>query len=481
MDLNRHQSEKSRRAFLRSTGLFAAGALLVPPVLSAANVPTATTGTIPPQSPVTTPATPGAASTPAILGGNPIRTKGWPSWPIWNKDTDEPLVVEDLRSGIWSRASLVTQFEQQWAGVIGTKRCLSVVNGTNALICSLLQMDIGGGDEVIIPPYTFIATAAAVLATGAMPVFVDIDPATFQIDPAKIEAAITSRTKAIIPVHILGLPADMMRIIQIAQKHQLVVIEDACQAHMAEINHKRVGSFGHAGCFSFQNSKNLAIGEGGAIVSDNDAFMDRCYSYHNYGNPYGTVVGNVTAGTLIAGNKLRLTEYQAAIGLAQLKRLAAETDLRNDNAAYLKSKIGAIPGIIPYQLYDNVTKAAFHLFPFRYDKKGFKGLPRRDFLNALNAEGIPCFEGYAPLNKMPYLANAFQSKNYKKMYAAKDLDIRAYNERNQCPLNDKLCNEEAVWFAQSMLLAEKTDMDDIANAIEKIHTGAEKLRKAAGA
>ncbi|HWK07957.1 MAG TPA: DegT/DnrJ/EryC1/StrS family aminotransferase [Puia sp.] len=467
-NLNKNQSDKSRRAFLRSTGLFAAGALLVPPVLSAAG-PSAMGGV-----PVVVG---GSATAPAVLGGNPIRTKGWPEWPIWNKDTDEKIVIDDLRSGIWSRASLVNQFEKEWAEVVGTKRCLSVVNGTNALIASLIQLGIGGGDEVIVPPYTFIATVAAVLATGAMPVFVDVDPATFQIDPAKIEAKITSRTRAIVPVHILGLPADMVSIMKIAKKHDLFVIEDACQAHMAEIDHKRVGSFGHAGCFSFQNSKNLAIGEGGAIVSDDEAFMDKCYSYHNYGNPYGTVVGNVTAGTLIAGTKLRLTEYQAAIGLSQLKRLGVETDTRNANAAYLKSKIGAIPGIIPYKLYDNVTKAAFHLFPFRYDKEGFKGLPRKDFLKALNAEGIPCFEGYAPLNKMPYLANAFQSKNYQKMYAAADLDINAYNERNQCPLNDRLCNEEAVWFAQSMLLAGRADMDDIVRAIEKIHGNTDKLKK----
>jgi dTDP-4-amino-4,6-dideoxygalactose transaminase len=465
--LNKNQSDSGRRAFLRSTGLFAAGALLVPPVLSAAG-PSVIGGV---------PALTGGGAVPAVLGGSPVRTKGWPGWPIWNKDTDEKIVVDDLRSGIWSRDSLVNQFEKEWAGVVGTRRCLSVVNGTNALIASLLQMDIGGGDEVIVPPYTFIATVAAVLATGAMPVFVDIDPATFQIDPAKIAAKITSRTRAILPVHILGLPADMVSILQIAKKHNLVVIEDACQAHMAEIDHKRVGSFGHAGCFSFQNSKNLAIGEGGAIVSDDEAFMDRCYSYHNYGNPYGTVVGNVTAGTLIAGNKLRLTEYQAAIGLSQMKRLGAETDTRNVNAAYLKSKIGAIPGIIPYKLYDNVTRAAFHLFPFRYDKEGFSGLPRKDFLRALNAEGIPCFEGYAPLNKMPYLANAFQSKNFRKMYAASDLDINAYNERNQCPLNDRLCNEEAVWFAQSMLLAGRADMDDIVKAIEKVHGNADRLRK----
>ena len=460
---NKKLREKSRRAFIKSTGMLAAGALLTPSVLTAAGKAVG--------------AAPAVSKVPALSGGLPVRTKAWPTWPIWNKDTDEKLVVDDLRSGVWSRASLVTQFEQEWASYVGTKRCLSVVNGTNALIASLIQMGIGGGDEVIVPPYTFIATVAAVLATGAMPVFVDTDVSTWQIDALKIEAKITSKTKAIIPVHILGLPADMVTIMAIARKHGLVVIEDACQAHGAEIGGRRVGSFGHAGCFSFQNSKNLAIGEGGAINSDDEKFMDKCYSYHNYGNPYGSVVGQVNAGTLIPGTKLRLTEYQAAIGLVQMKRLAAETDKRNANAAYLRSRISKIPGVIPYNFYDNVTKAAFHLFPFRYDKAGFKGLPRAEFIKAMEAEGIPCSEGYSPLNKMPYLQQAFESKNYRKMYSSVELDINAFNERNGCPLNDKLCNEEAIWFYQSMLLADKPDMDDIVNAIEKIHANADRLNK----
>jgi perosamine synthetase len=453
-----------RRAFIRTTGLAAAGATLGPTALGAANWG------------ASLPAVSGA-SLPAISGGTPLRTKPWPNWPIWNKDADEPLVVDDLRSGIWSRATLVDRFEKEWGAYVGTQRCLSVVNGTNALITSLLQLGIGGGDEVIVPPYTFIATVAAVLATGAMPVFVDTDPASWQIDPDKIEEKITPRTRAILPVHILGLPADMVKIMAIAKKHGLVVIEDACQAHGAEIGGRKVGSFGDAGCFSFQNSKNLAIGEGGAITSNDNGFMDKCYSYHNYGNPYGSVVGQVNAGTLIAGNKLRFTEYQAAIGLGQLKRLAEQTELRNANAAYLHQRLGQISGVIPYTLTPNVTKAAFHLFPFRYDRHGFKGLSRAAFLKALNAEGIPCSEGYAPLNKMPYLQNAFESKNYKKMYTAAELDIHTFNERNNCPLNDKLCNEEAVWFYQSMLLGTRADMDDIVNAIQKIHDNADKIKE----
>jgi len=244
---------------------------------------------------------------------------------------------------------------------------------------------------------------------------------------------------------------------------------------LAEINHKKVGTIGNAGCFSFQNSKHLPMGEGGAIVSDDDKFMDRCYSYHNYGNPYGSVVGEVGAGTIIAGTKLRITEYQAAIGLAQLKRLDAQTTLRNENAGYLRSRIKNIPGIIPYKLYDNVTRAAFHLFPFRYKKENFKEMPREVFLRALDAEGIPCAKGYSTLNNMPYLNNAFQSKNFQKMYPAEMLDFERYLHQNQCPENDILCNEEAIWLSQSMLLGEKSDMNDISNAIEKIYDNAGKI------
>jgi perosamine synthetase len=174
--------------------------------------------------------------TPAIMGGQPVRIKPWPTWPIWDEATDEEQVIKVLRSGIWCRAgvekSVVTEFERKWAETLGAKRCLAIVNGTNALITSLKQLDIGGGDEVIVTPYTFIATISAILEAGAMPVFVDIDPETFQINPEKIEKRITPHTRAILPVHILGLPVDIVRIMEIARKHNLLVVEDACQAWM---------------------------------------------------------------------------------------------------------------------------------------------------------------------------------------------------------------------------------------------------------
>lgn len=451
----------SRRSFIKQNSLTGLGAMLgmgLTPAMFSDNIR--------------------AAETPSILGGQKVRTKGWPKWPMWIPETDEGQVIDVLRSGVWSRSKLVAEFEKKWAEINGAKRCLTTVNGTNALITALKQLDVGGGDEVIVTPYTWIATTQSILQTGAIPVFVDVDPETFQIDPEKIEAKITPRTKAILPVHILGLPANMERIMEIAKKHNLVVVEDCCQAWLSEINHKKVGTFGNAGCFSFQNSKNMTIGEGGAIISDNEEFMDRCYSFHNFGQPYGTVVGKVGPRNnfLLLGTKVRLSEYQAAIGLAQIKRLETQTALRNENADYLRSKLRDIPGILPHKLYNNATRAAYHLFPFRYKKEEFQGLPRLEFIKAVSAEGIPCSQGYdSTLNSSPYLQDAFQSKNFKLMYPRKLLDFNKYVEQNKCPVNDQMC-EEAVWLGQNMLLGSKSDLDDIVAAIEKVRKNAGKIK-----
>jgi len=451
----------TRREFVRKNSLISAGAILG---LSTTNEILAC---FTPEN-----------SIPAILGGPPmLATHDWPSWPVWKPETDEKRVLEALRSGQWSRSKTVAEFEQRWAEIIGAKRALAVVNGTNALNASLAQLEIGWGDEVLVTPYTFIASVSSILFNGAIPVFVDIDPETFQMDPDKIEEKITNNTRAIMPVHILGLPSDIERIMNIAGKHDLVVVEDACQAWLAEVNYKKVGTFGEAGCFSFQNSKNMPIGEGGAIVSDNDEFMDRCYSYHNYGNPYGSVVGEVGAGTIIGGTKLRFTEYQAAIGLAQLDRLQEQTEMRNIRAVYFRSLIREIPGIIPYKLYDNVTKAAFHLFPFLYNKEEFRGLPKGKFVEALKAEGVPCSSGYQELNKMPYLKNTFNSRSFRKFYSGKRLNYKKYLEENSCPLNEKLCNDQAVWILQNVLLGSESDINRIVNAIEKIKNNADRIKK----
>ncbi|MGN7720216.1 DegT/DnrJ/EryC1/StrS family aminotransferase [Chitinophaga sp. 22620] len=450
----------SRRKFLRQSSLGAAGYLFASGLVNSSFAATTASS---------------ASRTPAILGGQPLfNAASWVKWPMWIQSEDEQTLIESVRSGVWSRAKLVDEFESKWAAAIGTKRCLTVVNGTNALITAINRLDIGAGDEVITTPYTFIASVQAILANNAMPVFADIDPATYQIDPAKIESKITKRTKAILVVHILGLPADMDRIMAIAAKHNLVVIEDACQAHLAVYDHKTVGSIGKVGCFSFQNSKNLPIGEGGAIVSNDDKYIDDCFAAHNLGYAYGTSTGAIAGDSFMRASKIRLTEYAAAIGLAQLKRLEAQTNTRHENAAYLGSMLKDIEGIKPIKLYDKVTRGAYHLYSFRYDPAGFKGMNRTKFMEALRKEGVPCSGGYKVMHTQEFMREAFSSRVYKGFYSKKELDFEAYKKRNDCPENAALCND-AVWITQNILLGSRKDMEGIAEAIKGIQKNAGRI------
>jgi len=407
----------------------------------------------------------------AILGGQRVRTKAFPGWPIWDKNRDEERVISVLRSGVWSRAKVVAEFERKYAELMGAKRCLATTNGTNALLTSLHVLGVGIGDEVLVPPYTFIATIDVIFLSGALPIMVDTDPETFQINPDKIEEKIGEHCKAILPVHILGLPANMDKINAIAKKHNLLVVEDACQAWMAEWRGKKCGTLGDLGCFSFQNSKNLPCGEGGAIVGDDDAIMDQCHSYHNFGRPYGETMLTLS-GYARLGTKCRMAEYQAAILLAQMKRLEEQTQTREQNAEYLTSRIKDIPGIVPHKLYEGVTRAAYHLYPFRYKKEHFNDIPRSKFLAALRAEGIPCSSGYGPINKDRFFEHTLRSRNLQKIYSKQRLN--RCRELNHCPDNDQLC-KEAVWFSHNLLLGTKKDMDDIADAILKVYDNRSKL------
>jgi len=430
----------------------------------------ATTGTIAAVATSRTPVYANAGKL-AINGGKPVRAKKWPAWPQWDKSA-EKHVISILRSGNWYRGqgNTVTQFEKAYAELLGAKRCVCTVNGTNALLTALHVLDVGVGDEVIVSPYTFIATYNVVIGSAALPVFADTDPETFQINPDTIEERITERTKAILPVHILGLPANMDKIMAIAKKHNLIVIEDACQAWMAEWRGKKCGTIGDLGCFSFQNSKHLPIGEGGAVIGNDEELMDRVMSFHNCGRPYGSV--KRTSGYPIIGTNRRMTEYQAAVGLSQIKRLEKDTALRNKNAEYLTSRIKHIPGIVPHKLYDGVTRCAYHLYPFRYKKEHFNNAPREKFLAALSAEGVPCSGGYGPQYRDGLIEVALNSKNFTRSFPKARLD--KYRRELNFPGNEQLC-KEAVWLTQNMLLGSKSDTSDIADAIQKIYENRDKL------
>lgn len=413
-----------------------------------------------------------ANNKPAILGGAKIRTTRWPSWPVFDKTEDEAL-LKVVRSAAWGRGpgKQVQIFEEAYAAVTGAKTCLATANGTSALLVSLAALGIGPGDEVIVPPYTFVATVNTVLAFQALPVFVDSDRETFQIDHRKIEAAITNRTAAIIPVHLGGNASHLDAILAVAQKHKIPVVEDACQAHLSEWRGRKVGTYGATGCFSFQASKNLNSGEGGAILSNDEDLIEKCYAFHN--NSRGRRSSSDFS-YLARGLNLRMTEFQGAMLTAQMTRLEAQSQTRTDNARYLTSLLKEIPGIAPERPYEGCTRNAYHLYMFRYDRDRFAGLPRAQFLKALSAEGIPASAGYSPLNKEPFLKNTLQSKGYQKLYSKQVW--AEWEGRNACPENDKLC-AEAVWFTQNMLLPGHSDMDQIAEAIRKIQAHAGELAK----
>ena len=407
------------------------------------------------------------ASKLALLGGKPVRTRPFTAWPIFGK-SEEKRLLRTLRSGKWGRlnGTEVAEFEKRFAEMHGCKHGIAMVNGTVTLRIALLAAGIRAEDEVIIPPYTFFSTASAVIEANAIPVFADIDLATFNLDPKAVEAAITPRTRAIIPVHFAGQPADMKAIMAIAKKRSLLVIEDAAHAHGARYRNRPAGSLGHLASFSFQSSKNMTSGEGGLLTTNDDALAEACRSIHNCGRiPTGIWYEH----HVISGN-YRLGEFQGAVLNGQLDRLATQTKTRDRNGQFLAARLSKLPGIHPQKRLPEVTRHSYHLFMLRIEGKEF-GAPRAAVIRALQAEGIPCSAGYGfslhhqPMfrNKAfgPYLSKASARFNYRKV---------------SCPNSDLICREQCVWLEQSMFLGNRADMDDIARAFEKIHENRDLLR-----
>jgi dTDP-4-amino-4,6-dideoxygalactose transaminase len=406
----------------------------------------------------------------AILGGAPVRTGSWPSWPRWDQ-TEEQALLGVLRSGKWGRGTgkAVEQFEASYAKLTGAGHVIATANGTSALIATLGSLGIGPGDEVIVPPYTFIATVNAVLLHHALPVFVDSDLESFQIDPAKIEAKITPRTKAILPVHMAGGAANLDAILETGKRRGVAVIEDACQAHLGEWRGKKVGTWGKAGCFSFQASKNLNAGEGGAVCTNDGALAERIFAYHS--NSRGKSTDDFSYRQ--TGANLRLTEFQAALLGAQMARLEEQSKTREANAAYLTSMLREIPGVKPVKNYAGCTRSAWHLYMFRVEQEAFAGVGKDALLKALKAEGIPVSGGYKPLNKEPFLETAFAAPGWRTIYGEKTL--REWSGRSECPVNELLCSQ-GMWLTQTMLLGTREDMEQVAAALKKVQAQAGTLR-----
>jgi len=388
----------------------------------------------------------------AVLGGKPIRSEPWPRWPVWGNA--EWLRLEQvLVSGEWGGFNqLVHEFEQAFGARHAARHCIAAANGTLTLEAALRVLGVGPGDEVIVPPYTFIATANAVRLVGATPVFVDVEPDTYNLDMRKVEEAIGPACKAVIPVHFAGQVADMDSLMALAERHGLYVVEDAAHAHGATWRGTPAGVIGHIGSFSLQLSKNLTAGEGGILLTNDDALAEKLWSYVNQGR----LPGGEWYQHGMLGSNLRITGWQAGVLLAQLERLDEQLQRRMENARRLYAFLEEIDGLDAMRWDPRCEAHAHHLFMMRYRAEAFGGLPRERFVEALCAEGVPCSTGYAiPLYKQP------------------PLDER-YARIMPCTVAEQAC-EEAIWLTQNLLLAEPAEMDDIARAVIKVREQAHAL------
>jgi dTDP-4-amino-4,6-dideoxygalactose transaminase len=403
----------------------------------------------------------------AMLGGKKAKGKPFPVWPYYDSNEDRAL-REVLESRVWWRTpgTKTLEFEKSFAKFHGARHGIAVTNGTAALEVTIAALGITAGDEVIVPNFTFVATASAVLFANALPVLVDVDPETYCIDPDLVEGAITSRTKAIIAVHMGGHPADLDRLKKIASRKRLALIEDSAHAHASEWRGQRVGTFGVAGTFSFQSSKLITAGEGGMIISNSDKFEVQARSVHDCGR----MPGEWFYSHFIYGSNYRLSEWQGAILQVQLGRLDQQTKRRHHNARLLDRLLRVIPGITPQKLDDRCTRNGQYAYIFHVNKKEFAGLSTERFIEALNAEGIPHQASYPPLHDL----DMFRKGEYRKRLSGKQAKDKHKFLRGKFPVTQRAA-WETVWLPQPVLLGDEEDMHEIAAAVTKIQKNAKEL------
>jgi len=397
----------------------------------------------------------------AALGGTPIAEGGLRvQWPEIGQEEREAILTV-LERGEWCRLwseeeCEAAKFEAEWARYHDAKHCVAVANGTVALMCAFRALGVWHGDEVIVPAITFVATADAVALCGAIPVFVDIDPETYQIDPAAVESAITDRTKAICIVHYAGYPADIDRIRDISERTGIPVVEDCAHAHGTAWRGRKVGSHITIGCFSFQQSKSLTAGEGGAVVTDSQELADRVWSVHNVGRTRDSARYTHTN----LGGNFRISEWQAAILRCQLARLQEQSERRMKSAAIIFEGLSQIEGLSVLKQDSRITQRGFYFYIIRYDSTQWGGIHRDVFIKALQAEGIPCGVAYGcPVYKNP-------------SYAQGNVPHRVMD----CPNAERITAEEqvATW---NHLLLDARNAHLLVEACAKIRKNVDELRR----
>jgi len=414
----------------------------------------------------------------ALLGGSPVRTKTFEQpWPIFDEN-EEKALLKALRSRNWCclRGDAVYDFQKEFAQAMDVKYCVLTNGGTTALSASLHCLGVGPGDEVITTPNTFIATINVICNAHALPIFVDIDQDTGSIDADLIEDAITENTKVILPVHLAGFPADIEKITSIAERHKIPVIEDACQSVFAEVNDKKVGTFGIIGCISFQEWKSLVCGEGGALLGNDEELMRRCAAFVNNGRD----PKRAKRGYPYPGSNHRMTEFQAAVLTQQFKRFKNQDKIRQENGKYLEQELAKIPGIKPRKRYSEKTRFTYVAFEMDYDKKHFNDVPASRFAEALRAEGIPISgrtRRYSNgCHKEGMLQEHLNSEAFRKSFSKARL--KKYRESLQLPIIDNIRpggKEKLSIEGKIIFLGSKKDINDILEAFIKVTKNIDKL------
>jgi dTDP-4-amino-4,6-dideoxygalactose transaminase len=409
----------------------------------------------------------------AITGGEPLRKTPFPVWPMSTRE--EAAALEDvLTSTKWGGQPFpgkhASAFAKKFAEVHTAKYAQCVSTGTVAIQAALKAVGIRPGDEVIVPAYTWEGTVGPVLLINAVPVFVDIDPDTYCLDAKLIEKAITPKTKAILPVHLGMRFADMDEILRIAQKHNLKVIEDCAHAHGGMWKGKGAGSMGDLGAFSFQSSKLITSGEGGAVITNNLEYMELVQSYINAGRASLTDQYHHR----IIGFNYRLGEFQAAVLGPQLDRLPQQAAIREKNMKHFETRLAGTQAIALLKPDPRITRLAPYGYVFKYFASKAKDIPRAAFVAALQLEGIPC-DGlfYEPVYKsslFPVDSTDFPALSWGRQT---HLDLRNIY---CCPEADRAAYHEAVWFPHQLFIGSIADVDAIADAIHKILANIEELR-----
>jgi dTDP-4-amino-4,6-dideoxygalactose transaminase len=406
-------------------------------------------------------------STLAILGGQPVRQETLPDWPVFD-ERDIAAVTEVVKSGQWGGypypGPQTAEFARRFAELQGGGYAVPMANGTITMEVALRAADIGWGDEVIVPAYTFMATAAAPMAAGAIPVIADVDPDTYCLDPKAVEKAITPRTRAIIPVHLGAQMADMDAIMAIAEKHNLVVIEDCAHAHGARWRDRGAGTWGHFGSFSLQSSKILTTGEGGVLLCRTPELAAKAISLIDCGRPHDEA-GQVYT----MGSNYRMTEFQAALGNVAIERFPEQARQREEMANYLEESLSEVPGVRLLKRDLRHTKRSFYRYILAIDPQVF-GADHDVVCAAMGAEGISCWVGYDAMHHY----DLFQPQRSRLAVPNAFPEYFQFDQMS-FPVSEQACEHEAVWLDESIFRGGTKLVDDAVAALKKLAANHEAL------